>query len=1256
MPGAPRFGTVSYTVGTTFNGVDLNENFGVSVASAGDVNNDGVPDLIVGADLDDVGGPNYGSARVISGANGATLHFLTGGAAEDFFGHSVAGAGDVDNDGFDDVIIGAWVADPNGQESGLARVYSGATGAILHTFTGNSAGDRLGVSVASAGDVNGDGRPDLIVGVYQEDNNGQNSGSALVYSGVDGALLHTFNGSVPAEMFGTSVASAGDVDGDGQADLIVGAPGDDVTATNAGAAYVYSGATGALLYTFNGASSGDNFGVSVAGAGDVNGDGRADLIVGANLDDNTGVNSGSARVISGATGATLYAVNGAGVGAQFGRSVAAAGDLDGDGCDDLIVGAPEDRATAGSARIISGATGGTIATFVGDDGDDNFGFSVSSADDLNGDGFDDLIVGADDDETNGLVSGSARTFLSQQTNLLDNAPAFTEHDPGVLLDGDVAIADAEFDFANSYAGGTLTLARVDGANVDDVFAGSGALSLANGQVLVSGVAIGDYTDVGGELVITFNAAATTVRANQVLRSITYVNASHTPPASAAIQITFSDNDPVQPQSVSGVITVALTAVEDLPLAFDDAVSAAEVGVLTGSVFADNGSGADGDFDGPPIAVGQVNGAIGAVGQPVLMASGAVLTVNADGTFTYDHGTLFNTLPGPLSGAANRTFSETFTYGLVTGQVATVTVTVVGEDGGLDILLGTAGADDMDGGAGDDQVRGSAGDDLLDGGDGIDVLVYAGSTSGVSVNLAAGRATNDGQGGADSVSNFENIAGSAFDDLLVASGAANRLAGGAGADTLIGLGGADVLIGGAGAANQLQGGDGDDQYFVTANDSVIELAAQGRDRVLTDRTTFTLGANVEELVYTGAAAFTGRGNGLDNFIAGAGGADSLSGGVGRDVLSGGAGVDRADYSTAAAGVVASLALGAASTDGDGSNDILIGLEDLRGSGFDDRLSGDAGANRLEGQGGGDVLVGRGGADILSGGGGIDTADYAAAAAGVTASLTAATASNDGDGAADILESIENLIGSAFDDLLIGHAQGNILTGGAGRDTLLGLDGADTLAGGQGVANQLFGGLGDDIYVLEAVGDTIFEAEGAGTDTARVAYNLLNLAANVENVVYTGTGGFTVVGNALANVLTGGAGLDTFTGGGGNDTLNGGGGRDIARMSGTAAQYYFADLGDGRLRIVDTVAGRDGIDILNDIEAVRFSDGTITEISALPAPALSFKSVAGPQVLPGVDDVFSFREESIPSRLLRPDRDGFGGHDGSMFQAHADDWLF
>ena len=353
-----------------------------------------------------------GSARVFSGIDGSILYFFSGDSAGDQFGNSVSGAGDVDGDGFADLIVGARGDDNNGLSSGSARVFSGIDGSTLYTFNGDFTGYDFGNSVSGAGDVDGDGFADLIVGAPR-DNNGSYLGSARVFSGIDGSILYTFNADVYS--FGGSVSGAGDVNGDGFADLIVGATNvNQVGVADVGFARVFSGIDGSILYTFNGDSAGDFFGGSVSGAGDVDGDGFADLIVGASFAlDNDGFATGSARVFSGIDGSILYTFNGDFY--RFGGSVSGAGDVDGDGFADLIVGAinviQAGVSFAGSARVFSGIDGSPLYTFNGDSAGDYFGNSVSGAGDVDGDGIADLIVGApwalDND---GFASGSAQVF------------------------------------------------------------------------------------------------------------------------------------------------------------------------------------------------------------------------------------------------------------------------------------------------------------------------------------------------------------------------------------------------------------------------------------------------------------------------------------------------------------------------------------------------------------------------------------------------------------------------------------------------------------------------------------------------------------------------------------------------------------------------------------------------------------------------------------------------------------------------------
>ena len=397
----------------TFTGEAHNDLFGYSVASAGDVDNDSFDDVIVGAPTNDAGGSNAGRAYVFSGLNGDTIYVFTGEARDDFFGWSVASAGDVNNDGFHDIIVGAHGNDAGGHFAGRAYVYSGLNGDTIYVFTGEAANDFLGFSVASAGDVNNDGFDDLIVGAFGNNAGGSEAGRAYVFSGLNGDTIYVFTGESAFDQFGISVASAGDVDNDGYADLIVGAWHSGAGGFAAGRAYVFSGQTGDTLYVFTGEAAGDALGVSVASAGDVNNDGFDDLIVGAYFNDAGGNSAGRAYVFSGLNGDTIYVFTGEAAQDRLGNSVASAGDANNDGFADLIVGAWRNGAggtDAGRAYVFSGQSGDTLNIFTGEAAGDMFGFSVASAGDVDNDGFDDLIVGAYFNDAGGNKAGRAYIF------------------------------------------------------------------------------------------------------------------------------------------------------------------------------------------------------------------------------------------------------------------------------------------------------------------------------------------------------------------------------------------------------------------------------------------------------------------------------------------------------------------------------------------------------------------------------------------------------------------------------------------------------------------------------------------------------------------------------------------------------------------------------------------------------------------------------------------------------------------------------
>jgi len=318
----------------TFTGEAAHERFGCSVSGAGDVNNDGHADLIVGATEAFF---TFGRAYVYSGQTGGLLWTFTGEAGFDFFGCSVSGAGDVDGDECDDLIVGAHGNDAGGSDAGRAYVYSGQTGDTIWTFDGEAVLDRFAYSVSGSGDVNDDGHADLIVGAHTA--GGSDAGRAYVYSGQTGNLIYTFTGEVAEDQFGHSVSGAGDVDADGYNDMIIGAHLNDAGGDAAGRAYVYSGQSGGLLWAFTGEAAHDLLGYSVSGAGDVDADGYADLIVGAHYDDAGGNNAGRSFVYSGRTGGLLCTFTGEAAGDRFGYSVSGAGDVNNDGYYDLIVGA-----------------------------------------------------------------------------------------------------------------------------------------------------------------------------------------------------------------------------------------------------------------------------------------------------------------------------------------------------------------------------------------------------------------------------------------------------------------------------------------------------------------------------------------------------------------------------------------------------------------------------------------------------------------------------------------------------------------------------------------------------------------------------------------------------------------------------------------------------------------------------------------------------------------------------------------------------
>ena len=378
-------------------GKNAGDRLGHAVAAIGDVDADGRVDWVLGSPYSDLAGSLSGSAVVISGATGLELFEVSGDSPHDLFGYAVTG-GDLNGDGVGDFVVGAYADDPGGVDSGAVFAYSGVDGRLLWTRAGDAAGDNLGFSLAWVSDTDGDGRGEILAGAWGADGRSAiNRGEALLLDGDDGALLQVWSGEAAYDFFGAAVAGSEDLDGDGAGDVIVGAIGNDVSGNGAGSAHVFSGATGESLFTLRGDVAGDAFGTAVAAAGDVDDDGTPDFLVGAPGSDRGAANSGLVRLFSGASGLSILSWNGTNAGDNLGVALVGGFDVTKDGTPDVFLGVPasdQGGMSSGQVRVQSGADGSLFATLDGPAAGARFGGALASAGDQNGSGYEDLLVGA----------------------------------------------------------------------------------------------------------------------------------------------------------------------------------------------------------------------------------------------------------------------------------------------------------------------------------------------------------------------------------------------------------------------------------------------------------------------------------------------------------------------------------------------------------------------------------------------------------------------------------------------------------------------------------------------------------------------------------------------------------------------------------------------------------------------------------------------------------------------------------------------
>jgi Ca2+-binding RTX toxin-like protein len=943
---------------------------------------------------------------------------------------------------------------------------------------------------------------------------GKASGFAanLALSALDGSNGFQISGEAAGDRSGASVASAGDVNGDGFDDVIIGASFADPNGSQSGASYVVFGKApdfasnlalsvldGSNGFQINGEAEYDFSGSSVASAGDVNGDGFADLIIGASGADPNGGSSGASYVV-------------------FGKASGFAANLE--------------------LSALDGTNGFQIS---GVAQDDRSGSSVASAGDVNGDGFADLIIGASGADPNGNSSGASYVVFGKASGFAANLElSALDGTNGFQINGEAAGHGSGLSVASA--------GDVNGDGFADLIVGafgadpngnsSGASYVVFGRATASINRVGtdqadrlysgDFDDtlagLGGDDTLWGSEGADSLDGGTGTDTADY----STSLGAVTVNLTTGVHGGSDAEGDT------LTGIENLVgSVFDDA--------LTGDGIANVLDGNDGNDTLSGLAGNDT--LIGRVGSDTFIGGiGADWLDGGADSDTADYSTSAQAVMVDLStGTGEGGDAEGDTLVLIEG--------IVGSALG-DRLTGDANSNMLDGRGGNDTLIGGAGADRLDGGADIDTADYSASTSAVTVNLSTGIGAG-GDAAGDTLAAIEALIGSAFGDSLTGDDWAN---------VLDGLNGNDTLAGGAGA-DSLDGGSGTDTADYSASSAAVsvDLAAGSGSGGDAEGDTLTGIENLVGSIFGDVLAGDGKANvlhgsdGTDTLTAG-GGRDTLIGGAGADSLDGGSGRDTADYSTSGGAVTVDLAAGSGAG-GDAEGDTFVAIENVVGSAFGDRLTGDARDNVLEGRDGADVLIGGAGADSLDGGANTDTADYSASPAAVTVNLMTG-AHVGGDAAGDTLTAVENVSGSAFGDSLTGDSGGNRLHGRGGNDTLIGLGGNDTLIGG-GSSDSLDGSGGNDTLVGGSLDDSLRGADG-------------------DDSLDGGTGNDRLSGGTGSDTLDGGTGNDRLSGGTGSDTLDGGAGDDVLIGGPHADRFVFAP-GDGTGRIKDFEDNFDKLDL-------------------------------------------------------------------------------
>jgi hypothetical protein len=879
---------------------------GFSVSASGDFNGDGFNDLVIGAPSSYYSGGQYsGLAYVVFGGavppasvdleliaqgTGGFMLGSSSGSSDTDIGHSVDFVGDVNGDGFDDLLIGAPGDSTVASGVGAAYLVFGTDGPTafvdLDSLDGSDGTVILGeltfydtphagFVVSGAGDINGDGFEDFVVGAPYAFNFGVSyttSGSVYVVFGTDTGLpatldLATLDGSDGFKLLGSflddeagfSADSLGDVNGDGFDDLIVGSPGYGL---DSGAAYVVFGSAAGFAasqaldaitsgtggFRILGQYAGDQFGVSVAGLGDMNGDGIADFIVGTSHADNGGdLNAGRMYVVYGANGLSSVDLNsvigGTGgfliqpeTGYQYvGAALSSAGDVNGDGIDDILIGAKNVYGTDGAAYVVFGVDGGVAGIDLADIANGIGGFRITNQDlpfsdtqlgravaagDINGDGFDDIIVGAPYSDEGGLDSGSSFVFFGGDFTAAATAVGTSGDDSFAATAGDDVIVMG--------AGNDSIFGSFQGADVFLMGAGDDEVDISVDVKRVDGGSGFDRIAFDGT---SFNLDLTAIPDQRFtgIEAINIANGS-TDTTSGTLTVAASD---VRAISDTGQLLVGsfLNVFQDMGFHFAN---------LVGDWSFDSFDGQFHNFsDGATVLSVNDNVNLATSGTIAITANSSLVFAGVEGvwnssgvinitasTLTVDTGTLHNL--GTINGFTGGTIDVTSADGFLVNDGTLA----FGQSPGNLLIDG-------------DFTNGSLGSIEIELGglvpgihDGYDVLGITGElAAGGTLNVLQFGEFDVGAGDVFDVVNAGSIAGS-FDDILgldtgggvvldatqtetgiTLTGRAVTHQGTASADTLTGGSGDDVFSGGDGGdfflgnggADLMHGGGGDDVF-------------------------------------------------------------------------------------------------------------------------------------------------------------------------------------------------------------------------------------------------------------------------------------------------------------------------------------------------------------------------------------------------------------------------------------------------------------